>query len=206
MKRGATDIAADAGDSPRVTPRGDERRQKIIEATAALVRELGPSAVTHRAVASRAGCSLSATTYYFSSLEDLLHQAGRVNISRWASRAERVAERVEEETGRLDVDDRIEHLLDATLPKDETMIGHYGQLISAGASDPVSRAYRTGRSRLNTAVGRVLTHLGVALPADLVIAVVDGAAVSALSEGLDVRETARKLLLMLAEVRCANDQ
>ena len=79
----------------RVTPRGEDRRQAIIDAAAAIIRESGPSGVSHRSVAKRAGCSLSATTYYFDGLEDLLHQAGLVNIGLWASRAERVADRIE---------------------------------------------------------------------------------------------------------------
>jgi DNA-binding transcriptional regulator YbjK len=39
------------------------------------VGELGPDALTHRAVAERAGVPLSATTYYFSSKEDLFQEA-----------------------------------------------------------------------------------------------------------------------------------
>ena len=51
--------------------------------------------MSHRAVARRAGCSLSATTYYFKGLDDLLYQAGLINIAIWASRAEHVADKVE---------------------------------------------------------------------------------------------------------------
>ena len=90
--------------------------------------------------------------------------------------------------------ERVEAILSATLPSDQALIGHYAQLISAGDFAPVARAYRTGRSRLNAAVARVLAHLRIDLTADLAIAVVDGAAVSALSEGRDVKATARELL------------
>jgi DNA-binding transcriptional regulator YbjK len=40
-----------------------------------VVGELGPGALTHRAVAERAGVSLSATTYYFESKEELFREA-----------------------------------------------------------------------------------------------------------------------------------
>ena len=90
--------------------------------------------------------------------------------------------------------ERVEAILSATLPSGQALIGHYAQLISAGDFAPVASAYRTGRSRLNAAVARVLAHLRIDLTADLVIAVVDGAAVSALSEGRDVKATARELL------------
>ena len=78
----SSDVSVPAGSrtESRVTPRGEDRRQTIIEAAAAIIRESGPSAISHRSVAKRAGCSLSATTYYFDGLEDLLHQAGLVNI------------------------------------------------------------------------------------------------------------------------------
>ena len=191
-------IPEESPDQTATTPRGEERRRQIIEAAAALVYEEGPAAVSHRSVAARAGCSLSATTYYFSGLDDLLHQAGLLNISRWASRAERVAEKVEASDGPFSTEEAIELVLEATLPRDVSLFGHYTSLIHSGSADSISRAYRTGRSRLNTAVTRVLDHLGIPVPAELVIGVVDGAAVSALSEGRDVVETARGLLGELA--------
>ena len=109
----------------RVTPRGEDRRQAIIDAAAASIRESGPSAVSHRSVAKRAGCSLSATTYYFNGLEDLLHQAGLVNIGLWASRAERVADRVEAFKGSPNLSQRVRFILQATLPAQGGYFGHY---------------------------------------------------------------------------------
>ena len=164
----------------RVTPRGEDRRQAIIDAAAAIIRESGPSAISHRSVAKRAGCSLSATTYYFDGLEDLLHQAGLVNIGMWASRAEQVADRVE--------------AFKATLPAHGSYFGHYLQLISASQASPVKQAYRQGRQRLNVALRRVLRQLDSPLEPEMVIAVVDGAAVTALSEGWNVKSTAAGLL------------
>ena len=123
----------------RVTPRGEDRRQAIIDAAAAIIRESGPSGVSHRSVAKRAGCSLSATTYYFDGLEDLLHQAGLVNIGLWASRAERVADRVEAFKGVPDLSQRVRFILQATLPAHSGYFGHYLQLISASQAARSSR-------------------------------------------------------------------
>lgn len=159
-----------------------------------IIREEGPSAVSHRAVARRAGCSLSATTYYFKGLDDLLYQAGLVNIAIWASRAERVADKVESLEQLPSLSGRLDLVLQATLPPEGPYLGHYIQLISAGTVAPVEQAYRRGRQRLNTAVGRLLDRLGAVIEPDLVIAVVDGAAVTALSEGRDVHATAADLL------------
>jgi DNA-binding transcriptional regulator YbjK len=181
------------------TSKGQRRRQEIVEGAAAILREQGPQGVSHRTVAQRVGCSLSATTYYFAGLDDLLSEAGRVNIARWATRAERVAENAEREDPPTRLDERLDMILAATLPVDEEMLGHYLQLVAAGGSPPVRRAYRTGRDRLNAAVTRVLERLDVSWSAEMVIATVDGACVSALSEGRDVRATARQRLVELLE-------
>lgn len=172
------------------TNKGQRRRQEIVDGAAAILREQGPRGVSHRAVAQRVGCSLSATTYYFSGLDDLLREAGRVNIARWASRAEGVAEAAEREPSPATEAERLDVILRATLPSDEEMLGHYLQLVAAGQSPPVRTSYRTGRDRLNAAVARVLSRVGVRHSPELIIAVVDGACVSALSEGRDVRDTA----------------
>jgi DNA-binding transcriptional regulator YbjK len=67
-------------------PRGEARREAILRSTLAIIGERGPEAVTHRAVAERAGLPLAATTYWFSSKEDLLEQtlvlAGREEVAR----------------------------------------------------------------------------------------------------------------------------
>lgn len=188
-----------------ITARGSDRRQGIIEAAAAIIREAGPGAVSHRSVAKRAGCSLSATTYYFNGLDDLLHQAGRLNIGLWASRAERVADEVESLAYLPGVHQRVSFLLKATLPAQGPYMGHYLQLIAAGTSAPVQQAYREGRQRLNAAVSRVLRHLGSHLEPEMVIAAVDGAAVTALSEGRDVRATATTYLTSLISATSAEE-
>ncbi|SDN40655.1 DNA-binding transcriptional regulator YbjK [Actinomyces ruminicola] len=189
-------------DTPRTpaTSKGAARRRSIIDAAAEIIRESGPSAVTHRGVAERAGCSLSATTYYFSGLDDLLYEAGRVNIALWAERAERVARRVEALDHSPSLEEAVQLLLSATLPDAGPYLGHYMQLISANTSVPVGRAYGEGRNRLNAAVDRVVNGLGLYLTAETVIATVDGAAVTALSEHRDVRSTALALLRRLVQL------
>jgi AcrR family transcriptional regulator len=176
------------------TARGERRRQQLIEAAAEILRESGPASVSMRTVARRVGASLSATTYYFDSADELLEEAGRVNIALWAGRAEKVAEAVESSPPPQGPGAAIDLVLRATLPGDSPLLGHYSQLIAAGSSVPVTRAYNTGRGRLNLAVSRVLKVLDIRLPAELVIGIVDGAAVTGLSEGRDVRATARRYL------------
>lgn len=54
------------------TSKGELRRQQLIDSAVGLFHEQGLSAVRHRSVADRAGVPLSATTYYFSSIDELL--------------------------------------------------------------------------------------------------------------------------------------
>ena len=61
-----------------------------------------------------------------------------------------------------------------------------------------SDLYREGRSRLNAAVARVLDRMEIPASPEMIIAIVDGAAVTALSEMRDVRETASSLLRRLS--------
>ena len=58
-----------------VTPKGERRRYALVSAAAELLCEGGFDAVRHRAVAQRAGLPLASTTYYFSSLDDLIEKA-----------------------------------------------------------------------------------------------------------------------------------
>ena len=52
-----------------------ERRKRILDATLAIASKGGFEAVRHRAVARRAGLPLASTTYYFSSLDELVGDA-----------------------------------------------------------------------------------------------------------------------------------
>ncbi|GAB2562528.1 TetR/AcrR family transcriptional regulator [Leucobacter ruminantium] len=51
------------------------RRRAILDAAAELIVENGPAAITHRAIAARAGVSLGSTTQYFASIDELREQA-----------------------------------------------------------------------------------------------------------------------------------
>src|SRR5258705_3341801 len=58
-----------------VTQRAERRRYALVSAAADLRCEGGSDAVRHSAVARGAGLPLASTTYYFSSLDDLIEKA-----------------------------------------------------------------------------------------------------------------------------------
>ena len=71
-------------------PRGTARREAILRAAIELVGEEGPDALTHRAVAERAGVALSATTYWFSSKEEIFREAVALAAAEEVERLERL--------------------------------------------------------------------------------------------------------------------
>jgi TetR/AcrR family transcriptional regulator, regulator of biofilm formation and stress response len=78
-----------AAEAPRA-PRGVARRDAILRAAVELIGEQGPDALTHRAVAERAGVSLSATTYWFSSKEEIFREAVALAAGEEVDRLERL--------------------------------------------------------------------------------------------------------------------
>jgi TetR/AcrR family transcriptional regulator, regulator of biofilm formation and stress response len=71
-------------------PRGEARREAIVRAALELIGEQGLDAVTHRALADRAGVPLSATTYWFASKDAILQEALLVAAREEVERLERV--------------------------------------------------------------------------------------------------------------------
>jgi DNA-binding transcriptional regulator YbjK len=65
--------------------RSRQRRDELLAATIELFAEGGSRAVTHRAVARRAGLPPATTTYYFASIQDLLREALAAHIQQWTS-------------------------------------------------------------------------------------------------------------------------
>ena len=74
--------------------RGEERRQAIVEATLRIIQADGLEGVTHRRVADEAEVPLAATTYYFSSKEDLMRAAMECLIASEAGRLQVIADAV----------------------------------------------------------------------------------------------------------------
>ena len=64
-----------------VQQRSRSRRELLLRAAAELLADGGPRAVTHRAVAARAGVPQASTTYYFESIQQLTDEALRLHLS-----------------------------------------------------------------------------------------------------------------------------
>jgi DNA-binding transcriptional regulator YbjK len=97
--------------SPRRQQRGRERRDAIVAATLAIVEIEGLEGVTHRRVADAAGVPLAATTYYFSSKEELMQAAMGRLIEREAAVFRQIADAVGT-GGSMTVDEGVRALVD----------------------------------------------------------------------------------------------
>ena len=64
-----------------VQQRSRSRRELLLRAAVEILAEGGPRAVTHRAVAARAGVPQASTTYYFESIQQLTDEALRLHLS-----------------------------------------------------------------------------------------------------------------------------
>jgi DNA-binding transcriptional regulator YbjK len=166
--------------SQPVTDKGRARRHAIVTAAADLLLEGGPPAVTHRAVARRAGVSLGSTTYYFADRHELVaaavDRARRADVARARSAAGAPAGG--------DAPDLAHRLVDVVvglgrLADRELVAAHYRRFL--GPAGPV--AWRSTVSAWNReirdAVGDTLDRhaTGPAADgavADTVVALVDG--------------------------------
>ena len=76
----------------RVLARVDDRRLRaaLLEAAVEVIAEEGVAGATHRSIAARAGMSTSTTSYFFSSLDDLIAAALEVVGDRIVARVEAV--------------------------------------------------------------------------------------------------------------------
>ena len=182
---------------PRRQARGTQRRDRIVTAAAELILRDGPAAVTHRSVAAQADVPLAATTYYFTGLDDLLGAAGEQIVRGWAERAQAIGHSVTELVAEggvetLSTRSRALLLVDAVLPPGDhgELLGFYEHVVSAGRSPVLAAAFAQGRGELDVVIDELLDQLGARFSAVLLIAVVDGAAVTALCEGRAVRDLA----------------
>lgn len=67
------------------------RRDELLTAAIELFAEGGSRAITHRAVAARAGLPPATTTYYFESIDELIREALGAHIDQWSRDLEALA-------------------------------------------------------------------------------------------------------------------
>lgn len=183
------------------TPKGERRRQALIEAAADLL-EQGFDAIRHRAVAERAGLPLASTTYYFDSLDELITAA--VEHRGWEELARGRAQLEELQDPEPGLDTLIDLVLDQLLGVEpesgdaEAVLLRYERLVATGRRPYLRPLMRAMAVELRKLLTDIFARCGMPLSRDRieqVIAVVDGAVVNAILEiHSNPRETARRML------------
>ncbi|WP_197378710.1 TetR/AcrR family transcriptional regulator [Mycolicibacterium mengxianglii] len=196
-----------------VTPKGERRRYALVSAAAELLCEGGFEAVRHRAVATRAGLPLASTTYYFSSLDDLIVAAvehiGMVEAAKMRSRIEGLSRRRRGPESTADV--LVDLLVDDTPghPGGDQLISRYERYIACARQPALRDVQRRILQQRADAVGEVVERSGRSVRTELLSALVcavDGAVVSALvDETGNPRDTARATLIDVIDVLAPYD-
>jgi DNA-binding transcriptional regulator YbjK len=179
-----------------------------VSAAADLLREGGFDAVRHRAVARRAGLPLASTTYYFTSLDDLVINAveytGTQETAQLRSRLARLSRR------RRGVESTAEVLVellfgDSPAPQlSEQLISRYERYFACVRQPWLRDIQHRLREERTAAVVEALARSGRMVRPDRRAALmfaVDGAVVAALvDDGADVAERAKLALVDVVDV------
>jgi DNA-binding transcriptional regulator YbjK len=191
-----------------VTPKGERRRYALVSAAADLLCEGGFDAVRHRAVARRAGLPLASTTYYFSSLDDLIVNAvehvGTVEAQQLRDGVAALSRRRRgaESTADVLVDLLVGEALEARVS--EHLISRYERYIACARQPALRDIQRRILQQRSDAVVEVVERSGRSVRAELLTALVcavDGAVVSALvDDGDGPRASARATLIDVIDV------
>lgn len=195
-----------------VTPKGERRRGALVSAAAELLSEGGFEAVRHRAVARRAGLPLASTTYYFSSLDELIAAAveyiGLAEAAQMRSRVSLLSRRRRGAESTADV--LVELLLDDTGAGTEQLISRYERYIACARQPALRDIQRRVLRQRTDAVGEAVERSGRCVRSDLLsalVSAVDGAVVSALvDDGGTPRDSARATLIDVIDVFAPIDQ
>jgi len=187
-----------------VTPKGERRRHALVRAAAELLCEGGFEAVRHRAVADRAGIPLASTTYYFSSLEELVENAveylGSAEVVALRTRVTELPRRRRRSEAAADV---LVDLLAAETTR-EQLISRYERYIACARYPRLRGVQRVLLEQRLDAVAEAMARSGRLTRPDMMAALlysVEGAVLSALvNDGSGLRESVRATLVNVIDV------
>jgi len=187
-----------------VTPKGERRRYALVCAAADLLCEGGFQAVSHRAVADRAGLPLASTTYYFSSLEELIETAvEHLATAEVVELRARIHDLPRRRRGAEAAADLLVDLLAGERDRDR-LISRYERYIACARHPELRGVERRLLKQRLDAVGEAMTRSGRRSRPDMMLALLyslDGAVVSALVDDADgPRESVRATLVDVIDV------
>jgi len=167
--------------------RGERRRTQVLDATLRLLAKGGPRAVTHRAVAREADTSVRATTYYFSSRDELLTEALRHYADKAMARFDGL--QIPIPSDEKVAIDAAAHLLALTIKSDliddrDGLMAEYELVLEIARNPTLEATYREWQAGLEDILVGYCELFGTAQPkndARLVLAALRGLELEALS-------------------------
>lgn len=151
--------------------RSRQRREQLLEAAIELFTEGGARAVTHRAVAKRSGLPPATTTYYFSSVDELLGAALARHLETWIADMKAMAE--VPLLGPMHIDEGRELVTFAFALRTPEMVRTHLAVFLTASGDPELKPLATEAvSTLETLAGTLLASVGIDDAAGLATALV----------------------------------
>jgi len=160
------------------------RREELLDSAIALFAEGGARGITHRAVASRAGLPPATTTYYFTSIDELIEEALSRHIQMWL---QDLQSRTSTPVGAdISLDDA-NGLISALFAVHSTeIVGLHLAIFLAAARNPDLRPKAAeALDALEALASKLLNHVGVSSAEGLaqsVVSLITGSALGRLSE------------------------
>lgn len=186
--------------------RSRQRRDALLGAAIELFADGGTRAITHRAVAKQAGLPPATTTYYFASIEDLIHEALSEHMRQW----------IETLRGLTDIDLSADLDLDEATRFVEYIFGRRDAqtaglevsiFLAAARDEQLSDIAGEALDALENLASGVLRAVGIADPQQLaasVITLIAGAAVRRQSPRVDETVEARMLAVAIRDLVAAH--
>lgn len=182
-----------------VQDRSEEKRDRILDAVLELVAERGLAGVSHRAVAERAGVTLSATSYYFESKAELERAAIEAHYQRRLEDYAAIADAVT--AAEASPEALIEAAVELFTASDTSMLlGHFEVYVNAARRPDLRILIGTTFDAMRELLTRALAPLDlpdVAAAVTAVTAIIEGIELRRLAEGIDGREELRQSLRLL---------
>lgn len=186
--------------------RSRQRREALLTAAIELFADGGTRAITHRGVAKQAGLPSATTTYYFASIDTLIHEALSEHVGQWIQTLEGIIDL--EWTADIDLDEAagfVEYAFDQRSP---AVAGLELSIFLAACRDPgLSDLAGQALTSLQKLAATLLRAVGVGDPEELssaVIALIAGTAVRRQSPTIDEAAEARMLATAIRDLVAAS--
>ena len=175
--------------------RSRRRRDALLRAAIEVLAEGGAKAVTHRAVAARAGLPPASTTYYFTSIQELTEEALRLHTAERVEALQAIT-REAAGTGSTVEDIARRFALALTGRSRESVIAQYEVYLEAARTPALRKTVADALAGFEELAESVLTVLGARRPregAEAFVALLDGFALHRLARPRSVAEDAEAL-------------